>query len=178
MPQTPRTPEIWLLRNSAASTIALTTTPVILTSGAALGALAAAAGSDTTTTAEGASAFTAASGEYRLQTTGRALVANLRLKASKSAAGESVTLRLVSGASGDAAGVGAVVWQHTALLSVADGTAVQQISVPILAMIPPSQGAVLTLQAVASGATNLVIAAADDLLFRAEVQQHRTGYSV
>ncbi len=179
MPQTPRSTEYWGLRNSAASTIALTTSAQILTSGAALGALAAMpGGSDTLTTSESASAFTASSGEYVLRTTGRTIKAYLRLKASKSAAGESVTFRLVAGAAGDLAGVGATIWQHTAILSVADSTNIQQVVIPIQTLIPPAQGGVLTLQALASGNTNLVIAAADDLLFVAEVMQHRVGYAV
>ena len=178
MPQTPRSNEYWGLRNSAASTIALSATPVILTSGAAAGALAAmAGGSDTLTTSESASAFSAAAGEYTLRTTGRSIVGMLFLKANKSAAGESVTIRLVAGAAGDAAGVGAVLWQYT-ILSVADAATIHRVTVPIMTQIPPSQGGVLTLQAVASGATNLVIAAADDLVFRAEVMQHRVGYAV
>lgn len=179
MPQTPRSNEFWGLRNSAASTIALTASPVILTSGAALGALASMlGGSDTTTTSESTTAFSAAAGEYTLRTTGRSLKCTLRLKASKSAAGESVTFRLVAGAAGDSAGAGATIYTHTAILSVADSTNVQQIHTTFFTNIPPSQGGVLTLQMVASGNTNLVIAAADDLQFTAEVMQHRVGYSV
>jgi len=179
VPQTPRSTEYFGLRNTAASTIALTDSPVILTSGASLGSLAAMAGSsDTLATSESASAFVAAAGEYTLRTNGRSLKCSLRLKASKSATGETVTFRLVSGAAGDAAGVGAVLWQHTAVLSVADATDVQQVNIDTLTQIPPGQGGVLTLQLVASDTTNLVIAAADDLQFVAEVMQNRVGYSV